>query len=243
MAHTEYRGSLQFLDDLQVISLRCVGEHNQSKYFAAFGATDITAPETSRVIFHISVNENTQRTTVTNASAKEVVLKSSGGLTSNNQTMTFLSAISETPTGYVDEQWFAFDLTNPNQNRFHWSPHHGHCRLQTSKDIELIQSACHKKCCEIFGIPLPATVSARLIDMTSVTTPLKNVMISLATLKLYYSVFNFHQRIVPVGIPSMMARAAPLPPSLSMLADQCEQFTTKSSVCNPTTGPFPRVNR
>ena len=196
----------------QSLFMRCSGEHCQRKLFIIFGV-DKNKPR-----FNVEVDEYEQSAIVTDVCTGVVVLKSQGGLLCVDHPMAFLSGNSEAKLGMVNSKTFLFfDEISPA--RLNWRYELENPAVEETGRTALADFH-NRQHCHVMTVPKSSTVTVAFTNhCLHNLPPLRKLLIVLSTLKLFYCVYKYHQRFLPLGIPSLMNSGVPMPPSLAMLTN------------------------
>ena len=211
--------------------IRCLGKHNEMKHYTVFGVRQSSKTATVWInLYKLIVDERIQQVTVIEHDSESVMLQSSGGLFDPTGKMTVIDPVENKVRGTLDNH--RIDITimeQPVDNiRWHWDFNSINAN-DNEKTLHVRNRTNTIHFCRVWGLRNSTTVSARILRK-SIKKKL-TLVVAFASLKYYYSVQQYYQHPVPVGILGLMNRGMPCFPSLSIL-DNMSRVRIRTSCIN-----------
>ena len=204
------------------IYIRCLGQQDGIKHYVVFGVDTRCADSDPRSLnynlYRIQVDEYHEKTIMVTYDSAEVVASSAGGLFKTTEGMR---------PKICGNQWINYLIDNHDIEcvddlyprlpiKWRWDPTsiNEHVSLAA---IQIKDSYSGTHLCEISTLSTSMAVTLTVYRRELIRCQEKKAVLIFAALKSFYSVYKYHRYPAPVGILSMMPRAMPCCPCLSIL--------------------------
>lgn len=222
MAQQALNQKLVVLDNVEKAYMRAFALHHGFIYFSVFHEEESATSQVgqSRTVLNVMVHEESQWFGVEVRSMGQVV-SGSNGFQDYREPMIPRCKLTGEEIGTITDTV----ITEPQVGQNN-APLMRWCCQPTSHKAEVYtqlqqqgQAGCINdvSLCKINKIRKSATIT---LDFTkSITSSRRKLLIILASLKMYFCVYNYHQNVLPVGIPALMRAFLPPEQSLDNLAN------------------------
>ena len=203
-------------NNYNVFCIRCWGKEGVTKNYLVWGIDNTlhTQPPYDKPFYRLMVNESTQVVTVTDIVSGNIIFQGAGGLHNSSEEMLVTSTMNNhNMIGTINDQRICITVEPGADNL----PTNWYIGSLDDKNAVVVQDGKYMDIFRVWGNSKAAAVAIKVADPDAINESLtKKTMITLMSLKLYYSVYRYAIQPVPCGMLGNTQQGIPFPPNLSI---------------------------